>query len=91
MPGKAKFLKYLKRDTEAKYYFSIPRSALVASVSDRITESKRRKAETKKRFKAELARLRSSWEEHIAELASHYSLPSPEAAAFLVNVQLKCM
>jgi len=77
-----RFLRRLLRDKEAKF-FSVPRNVLADAVSARISDAKKRKAEAKRRFKAELAELRSSWEASVAEIASHFLQASPEAALFL--------
>jgi len=73
----------LLRDKEAKFFFSVPRNVLADAVSARISDAKKRKAEAKRRFKAELAELRSSWEASVAEIASHFLQASPEAALLL--------
>jgi len=79
----AKFLKRVLRDKRQATYFSLPKSVLAPSIEARITGSKNRKAEAKRRFKAELAELRSSWEAHIAKIAERFTLPSSEAASLI--------
>jgi len=74
-------MKFMWRDRQQATYLCIPRSALLAHLKRR----KERKAEAKRRFKAELAVLRSSWEAHIAEIAERFTLPSPEAASIISN------
>lgn len=83
----AKFLKRVLRDKRQTTYFSLPKSALASNIEARITGCKERKAETKKRFKAELAELRSSWEAHIAKIAERFTLPSSEAASSIQNAK----
>lgn len=79
----AKYLKRVLRDKRQATYFSLPRSSLAASIEARIAGYKDRKAEAKRRFVAELAELRSSWEAHIAKIAERFTLPSSEAASII--------
>jgi len=79
----ARYLKRVLRGKQQATYFSLPRSDLVTQIKARITGSKDRKAEAKRRFKAELEVLRSSWEAHIAKIAERFTLPSSEAASII--------